>query len=275
MLAVAGSRFHWVSALTIAFLAFFVTVVLVLVGADLLYTDTKALHDVLASPDMRHAIKLTVVTSLTTLGLVVFITTPVGYALSRYRFPGAVVVDAIIDLPIVMPPVVVGISLLVFFGTPVGRWLESLSVFGTHPLDCVYTVKGIVICQFLVCASYAVRSAKAAFDGVDRKLEHLAMTLGCTHGGAFVKVALPMARPGLAAGAVMAWARAMGVFGPLMVFAGAVRGRTQVMPTAVYLELSIGRIETALTISLMMLAMALVALIVIHSIGGARKWWGE
>jgi molybdate transport system permease protein len=268
MPAVAGSRVHWVSVVTILFLAVFVAGVLALIAADLFYTSPQAMADALRSPEVRAAIRLSLITTAATLVLVVCFSIPVGYALSRYRFPGSVVVDAIIELPIVMPPVVIGVSLLVFFRTAVGQWIESVP-----GLQFVYTPKGIVLCQFFVSASYGIRAAKAAFDGVDRRLEALALTLGCTHGRAFRWVALPMARNGLAAGAVMAWARAVGVFGPLMVFAGAVRMKTEVMPTTVYLELSIGRIEPALAVSMLMLAIAMVALVVIHTLGQAHRWW--
>jgi molybdate transport system permease protein len=269
MPAVAGPRVHWVSVATIAFLAAFVLGVLVLVLADIFYARPAALLEVLRAPEVRHAIWLSLVTSAITLVLVVGFAIPVGYALSRYRFPGSVVIDAVVDLPIVLPPVVIGISLLVFFRTAVGQWIEGLPW-----LQFVYTPQGIVLCQFLVSASYGIRASKAAFDSVDRRLEHLALTLGCTHGRAFWMVALPMARSGLAAGAVMSWARAIGVFGPLMVFAGAVRMKTEVMPTTVYLELSIGRIEPALAVSLLMLAIAMVALVLIHSLGQRHRWWG-
>lgn len=269
MPAVAGPRVHWVSVLTIAFLVAFVLAVLALILADVFYTSPAAMLEVLRSPEVRHAIYLSLVTSAVTLVLVVCFSVPVGYALSRYRFPGSVLVDAVVDLPIVLPPVVIGVSLLVFFHTAVGQWIERIPWLGF-----VYTPKGIVLCQFFVSASYGIRAAKASFDAVDLRLEHLALTLGCTHGRAFRMVALPMARNGLAAGAVMAWARAVGVFGPLMVFAGAVRMKTEVMPTTVYLELSIGRIEPALAVAMLMLAIAMVALTLIHWLGQTHRWWG-
>jgi molybdate transport system permease protein len=273
MPAVAGPRAHRVSIITIAFLAAFVIGVLVLIAADVFYRAPdvmlEAVLAALRSPEIRHAVRLSLITSAITLLLVIGVSTPVGYALSRYRFPGSVVLDAIVDLPIVLPPVVVGVSLLVFFRTAVGQWIESVP-----GLQFVYTPQGIVLCQFVMSASYGIRASKAAFDSVDRRLESLALTLGCTHGQALRWVALPMARGGLAAGAVMAWARAVGVFGPLMIFAGAVRMKTEVMPTAVYLELSIGRVEPALAVSMLMLAIAMVALVLIHALGQAYRWWG-
>ncbi len=272
MPGVAGPRVHPVSVVTSAVLVAFLAAVAALILADVLYLAAEgpeAMREVLESKPVRHAFFLSLVTSGATLVLVVAVAVPVGYALSRYRFPGSVVLDALVDLPIVLPPLVVGISLLVFFRTPVGQWIESVP-----GLQFVYTPKGIVLAQFFVSASYGIRASKAAFDAVDRRLEHLALTLGCTHGQAMRWVALPMARRGLAAGAVMAWARAVGVFGPLMVFAGTVRMKTEVLPTTIYLELSIGRIEPALAVALLMLVMAMAALVLIHAFGGGRRWWG-
>ena len=140
-------------------------------------------------------------------------------------------------------------------------------------LHFVYTVKGIVLCQVLVSASYGIGAARTAFDGVDRKLENLALSLGCSPMQAFFKVALPMARKGIAAGAVFAWAHAIGIFGPLLVFAGAVRMKTEVMPTTIYLKLSIGRIEPALAVSMIMIAIGILALSLIHFAGSRGNWW--
>lgn len=250
-----------------AFLFVFLIAVIGLIVADLLYTDLSTICNLFRSREVLAAIRLSAVTSVLTLGLVVLVSVPVGYALSRYKFPGRTLADTIVDLPIVLPPVVIGVSLLVFFTTLPGRWIESMG-FSPH------SMAGIVLCQFFVSVSYAVRSAKAAFDGVDQRLEHLALTLGCTHGQAFRKVALPMARNGLVAGAIMAWARALGVFGPLMVFVGSIRMKTEVMPTTVYLELTIGRIEVALAVAIVMVAMAGVALVTIHWLAPGRRWWG-
>ncbi len=269
--AIAGPRVNLLSVVTIGFMAVFIIGVLVLLLTGLSYTDYQSIAEVLGSKPIRAAFRLSAVTSAATLGLVVVFAVPVGYALSRYRFPGHVVADTIVDLPIVLPPLVIGVSLLGFFKTPLGQFIESPRGLN---LQFVYTTRGIILCQFLVSASYGIRAAKAAFDGVDRRLEDLALTLGCTRMQAFRKVALPLARNGIVAGAIMAWARAVGVFGPLMIFAGAVRMKTEVMPTTIFLELSIGRVEVAIAVAIAMLTMAAIALILIHSLAPGRRWWG-
>ena len=265
----AGPRVHLLSVVSTAFVAVFVLAVVTLVAADFLYAHPARIIEVLRQKEVLAAIRLTIITSIITLYLVVLFSVPIGYALSRYRFPGRLVADTIVDLPMVLPPLVVGVSLLVFFGTAPGRWIQD------HVGKLVFTQKGIVLCQFFVAVSYGIRAAKAAFDQVDERLEHLALTLGCTRARAFRTVALPLARDGLIAGAIMGWARAVGVFGPLMVFAGAVRMKTEVMATSIYLELSVGRVEHAIAVALVMVLMAFAALVSIHWLAGSRRrWWG-
>jgi len=261
-----GPRVHPLSVVTLGFLAAYILAALSLVIADFTYTDAGYVWGVIRSPAMMAAIRLSALTSCATLVLVVLFAVPVGYALSRYRFRGHVMAEAIVDLPIVLPPLVIGVSLLVLFQTAPGRWIENSLV------RFVYTVKGIVLCQFMVSASYGIRAAKAAFDGVDRRLEQLALTLGCTPTQAFRRVSLPLSAGGIVAGGIMAWARAVGVFGPLMVFAGSVRMKTEVMPTAIYLELSVGHIEAALAVALVMVALATCVLVLVHKLAPDRKW---
>lgn len=265
---VAGRRVHLVSVVCTTFLALFLAAIIALFVADIVYVDKQAFGTAVASEPVRAAILLSAKTSAAALLLVLLFAVPIGYALSRFRFPGRFLADALVDLPIVLPPVVIGVSLLVFFQTAPGRWIQSTG------LQFVYTVPGIVLCQFIVSASYGIRSAKAAFDGSDPRLEELALTLGCTRSQAFFRVALPLARSGVLSGAILAWTRAVGLFSPLMIFSGSVRMKTEVMPTTIYLELSVGRVDVALAVSLIMLGMAGVALVVIHFLDTRRKWWG-
>ena len=268
-LSPAGSGMSFLSVWTVGMLVIFVAAIAVLVFVAVDYDDLtlQTFRELLTLRETRAAIRLSAVTSGVTLALVILFCVPVGYALSRCRFRGHSVVETIVDLPIVMPPVVIGVILLIFFSTRVGR-AATRAGFDPH------SAMGIVLCQFLVSASYAIRASKSAFDAVDRALEHVALTLGCTQWGAFWRVSLPMASGGIVAGCIMAWARAVGVFGPLMVFVGSMRMKTEVMPTTVYLELTIGRIEVALAVSMLMMAAAGVALVIIHGLAGRRRWWG-
>ncbi|MGB2820103.1 MAG: ABC transporter permease [Phycisphaerae bacterium] len=273
-----GPLWRWIeryalAIVTLSLLGLFVAAVLSIILADLFsrFFHFHMLVELFRSAHVVAAMKLSAFTSGVTLGLVVLFCMPIGYALSRYRFPGHALVDTFIDLPIVMPPLAIGVSLLVLFASEPGKWLGS----GMDRLGWDRNAAaGIILCQFLLSAPFAIRSAKSAFDGVDRGLEDLAMTLGCTRFKAFLRVALPLARGGLFAGCIMAWARAVGLYGPLMVFVGCVRGKSEVLPNTIYLEVSTGGIEVALAVTMVMIALAGVALVGIHALASGRKWWG-
>jgi molybdate transport system permease protein len=246
-------------------LAFCVLVVVGLVTADLFYLASKDLPfsevwRLFTARSVVRAMRLSLITSLGTLVLVAVTAIPAGYALSRFRFPARALVNALVDVPIFLPPVVVGVSLLAFFGFGLGGSIkQTLSGMGISLVSWI----GIVLCQYVMTMSYGIRSIKAAFDAAPRDLEQIACTLGCSQWQAFWRVSLPLARPGVIAGCILVWARGIGVFGPLMVFVGT-GPRVQVMPTMMWLELSVGNIEVSLAIALIMLVMAGTGLTVVH-----------
>jgi molybdate transport system permease protein len=260
---VRGWRSRLFTAVLFLFVGLFVGFAVLLIAGDIFYVDAKAVRTVLTSGFIRHALWLSVWTSVVTVAISLLFAVPMGYALSRYRFPGHVIVDTIVDLPIVFPPLVAGLTLLIFFSqTSIGRWIEQMG------LEFVFQPKGIVLCQFVVSASFAIRAAKSAFDDVDPRLENVALTLGCTQWGSFRRVSLPLAMNGIIAGAIVTWARAFGIFGPLMIFVGSFRGRTEVLSTTIFLEQSVGNLEVALAVALLLIGFALVSLVVIRLVGG-------
>ncbi len=262
---VRGWRDRVFSAAAFFFVSVFILLVLVLIVTDALYVDRKAVATVLSSKFILHALWMSIWTSLLTTLIAIVFAVPMGYALSRFRFPGQVIADAIVDLPIVFPPLVVGLTLLVFFSqTALGRWIQE-----DLGLEFVFQPKGIVLCQFVAAASFAIRSAKTAFDDVDRRYENVALTLGCTQWGGFRRVSLPLARNGIIAGGILTWARAFGLFGPLMIFVGSFRGRTEVLSTTIFLEQSVGNLEVALAIALLLIFIALIAVTAIRLVGGS------
>jgi molybdate transport system permease protein len=243
------------------FLVIFIGGAVLLITADVLYIDAAAIRALYTQPYIRHALWLTVWTSCVTVGIALLFAVPIGYVLSRYRFFGHTLANTIVDLPIVFPPLVAGLTLLVFFSqTTLGRWIQDMGI------EFVFQPRGIILCQFVVSASYAIRSAKNTFDDVDPRLENVALTLGCTQWGAFRRITFPLALHGILAGGILTWARAFGLFGPLMIFVGSFRGRTEVLPTTVYLEQSVGNLEVALAVSLLLIAIALLALVTIRFI---------
>jgi molybdate transport system permease protein len=182
---------------------------------------------------------------------------PLGYSLSRFRFAGRSLLDAMLDIPIVLPPLVVGLSLLILFQfwpfSSTSRWV-------------VYQIPGVVLAQFMVAAAFAIRTMRATFDQIDTRQEQVARTLGCSQAQAFMLVVFPQAQRGMLTAGTVAWARALGEFGPLLIFAGATRNKTEVLSTTVFLEMSIGDLEAAVAVSLIMVLAAVVVLVV------ARVW---
>jgi molybdate transport system permease protein len=207
---------------------------------------------------MAHSIWLSVWTSTLASAIALVIAVPAGYVLSRGRFHGVHLLDALVDIPIILPPLLFGISLLVLFQrTGLGPLLESMGI------KFVFEPAGIVLVQVLISTAYGTRMLKGTFDSVDPRLAAVAETLGCSPARAFFTVTLSSARSGVVAALVMIWARALALYGPIIAFAGSTSMDTEVMPTRMYLEMSIGRLEAALLVALLMIAMATVVLVVL------------
>lgn len=259
---VALFRFFIVSGLGLM-----VAVITITLLAMVTYLKAEDFISAVVSREILFAVQLTAITTTITTALAVAIGIPASYALSRYKFPLHSLIDTIIDLPIVLPPLVAGIALLVFFQTSIGQWIEA------HIMPFAFTVQGVVLAQFVPAASFAVRALKAAFDSVDPRMEQVARTLGCNERQAFFRVTLPLARNGLVAGAVMTWARAAGEFGPIIMFCGATRFKTEVLSIAIFLNMSTGKVEMALSVTLILVIMATLALLAFRKLGGRGYLW--
>jgi molybdate transport system permease protein len=176
------------------------------------------------------ALMLSIGTSAATLMFALLIGTPAAFALARVPFRGRWLANALVEIPIILPPAVAGLALLMAFGRRglVGAWLADAGI------SLAFTTTGVILAQCFVAIPFYVRTARAAFERVDRDLEAAAMVDGSSGWGVFRHVTLPLAMPTLGAGAVMCWSRALGEFGATLMFAGSLRGRTQTMPLAIY-----------------------------------------
>jgi molybdate transport system permease protein len=239
----------------------YAVLIVALLVADLMYTSVGDLRRAFAAPEIRSAVWLSLFSCSAAAILSVWVAVPLGYLLSRTRFPGREALDVLIDVPIVLPPLVVGLSLLVLFQTAPGVWFQK------NVLTVTYAVPAVVLAQFAVSAAFAVRTMRVTFDQIDPRTEDVARSLGCTRAQAFWRVTLPEARRGALTAFTLAWARALGEFGPILVFAGATRMRTEVLSTSVFLELSIGNLEAALAVSFLMIAVAVAVLVVTRLFG--------
>jgi molybdate transport system permease protein len=214
----------------------------------------------LKTPEIRFSLKLSLISCTMTAILSLWVAVPLGYLMSRFRFPLKGLIDAILDIPIVLPPLVIGLSLLILFQTAPGRAIERI-------VPVTYAVPSVILAQFSVACAFAVRTMRVSFDQINPRAEQVALTLGCNRAQAFWRVALPEARRGILTAGTLAWARAMGEFGPILVFAGATRMRTEVLPTSVYLELSVGNVQAAVAVSLLMVFASLCVLLIVRFAG--------
>jgi molybdate transport system permease protein len=213
------------------------------------------------SEQIKYAIILSMISCSVTAILSLWVGVPMGYLLARTQFWGKTLVDTLLDIPIVLPPLVIGLSLLILFQTRVGRMFEE------NFFTVTYAVPSVILAQFTVAAAFAVRTMRVTFEQISPRTEQVAMTLGCTRAQAFWRVVLPEAWRGVLTAGTLSWARSLGEFGPILIFSGATRMRTEVLPTTVFLELSVGRIEAAIAVSLLMIAAAVIVLILTRTFG--------
>ena len=178
------------------------------------------------------ALLLSLVTSGASLVVTVFLGTPLAYLLARRRFRGSWLVEGFVDLPIVLPPSVAGLALLFAFGRrgAIGPVLEAAG------LQISFTTLAVVVAQTFVSAPFFIRAARAGFQETNRDLEDAARADGASEWAVFRSVTVPLANAALAAGLILAWARALGEFGATIMFAGNIEGRTQTLPLLVYSE---------------------------------------
>ncbi len=247
--------------------ATFILLIVLLLVADVMFTSPSEFYRALAKPEIRAALQLTLFSCTVAAILSVWVGTPLGYLLSRYSFRGRWVIDTLVDIPIVLPPLVLGLSLLILFHQPIAGWqLESVLRDGLG-FPVTYRWPAVVLAQFSVACAFSVRTMRVTFDQMNPRAEEVARTLGCTRGQAFWQIALPQASRGIVTAFTIAWARALGEFGPIMVFAGTTRMRTEVLSTSVFLELSIGNLDAAVAVSLLMVMLAVVVLVVLRVLG--------
>ena len=202
-----------------------------------------------------QALRLTVITSVVSMVVVVVVGTPFALLLARRRSTVLRVIDTFVELPIVLPPVVAGVAMLMAFGRNglLGPALGGLGV--TLP----FTTAAVIFAQVFVAAPFYIRAARIGFAGVDPTYEEVSQTLGVSPWATFWRLTLPVAWPSLLTGLTLAWARAVSEFGATIMFAGNLTGRTQTMPLAIMtaMESSLG---SALALSVLLLAMSALAL---------------
>jgi molybdate transport system permease protein len=211
----------------------------------------------LSEPGALTALKLSVITATITTAVCLVLGVPVAFVLARSRFVGQRLLRALVTLPLVLPPVVGGVALFTAFGRTgiVGMWLNRW--FG---IQLPFTTTAVVMSQTFVALPFLVIAVEGALRGADTRFEEAAATLGASRWTTFRRITLPLVAPGVAAGSVLCWARALGEFGATITFAGNFPGTTQTMPLQVYLTLQ-NDPEGAILLSLILVAVCVIVLV--------------
>ncbi len=243
---------------SLIFLSLLITgILIVAVASFFLVPEWSEVVKNFQSDEMIFSLKLSLWTGLLSTFLVLLFSVPIGYALSRFDFPGKGIAKTIIDLPVAFPELVLGLSLLLLFGnTPVGKLFKSIG------LDFVFTQKGVVAAQFFTALPYSIRILKSTFDYINPRLEFVSRSLGYSQFETFVKVSLPLSKNGLIASVVISFARCIGTFGTVLILAGGSAGLTNTLPITLYLNISYGNMGMALTSGIILISVSFLAIFV-------------
>jgi molybdate transport system permease protein len=243
-----------------------ILLLLPLVGL-LVRTPWGRLSELASDTTALSALRLSLVTSLSALGVSTVLGVPLAWLLARRDFPAKTLLRALCVLPMVLPPVVGGVALLLAFGRRglIGQPLDQLT-----GITLPFSSAGVVLAETFVAMPFLIVTVEAGLRSMDRRYEDVAATLGAGRWLTFRRVTLPLLGPSLGAGMALCWARALGEFGATITFAGNLPGRTQTMPLAVYLQLE-RDVDSAILLSLVLLAVSVVVLVALRGryLGGA------
>ena len=277
--------------------AMYLFLILAMLASDFKFVGWSDIVALLEDPRVTYSIWLSLISCTISAIVSIWVAVPTGYVLARIgsdtihrRFPtgsflGRIAlwsrygVDTLLDIPIVLPPLVVGISLLVLFQSPLGRMADggTASFFSSigYPgiRGITYEIPAVILAQFVVAAAFAIRTMRDTFEQIEDRPERVACTLGASHFRAFSDVALPQAWRGTIAAFTLAWARSLGEFGPILIFAGTARMKTEVLSTTVYLNFQFGNLRGAVVASLILVTLAILVLIAtrVLTLGGTTQ----
>jgi len=246
----------WVLGLAAVGLAFLALPVVALL---LRAIESGALASALAGRAVLDALVLSLASTAVSLGLVVVLGTPLAFVLARMRFRGQALAEALVDLPIVLPPSVAGLALLFAYGRN-GVAGGALELAG---LTLPFTTLAVIVAQVFVASPFYIRAARAGFRSVVPEVEEAARVDGASENVVMGRVTMPLAAPALGAGLVLAWARALGEFGATILFAGNIEGRTQTLPLLVYSEFQEG-VDSAIAAATILVIAALGVLVAVR-----------
>ncbi len=225
------------------------------------FIGVKGLGEVLTNPYTLFSIQLSLITATIATCFAVIIGLPSAYALSRFEFPGKRILDTFLEIPMIVSPISLGASFLIFFNTPLGQLIQERGIY------FVFEIPGIILAQFATIAGLVTRLMKASLDEISPRYEAVARSLGSSSWQAFYKVTLPLSIRGLIASVILSWAKAIGEFGATVTLAGAMPGKTETMPIAIFASLASANIDKAIVLILILVVFGLGTLYAVRLTG--------
>lgn len=247
---------------SVALFLFYFTLLLSL----LFFFGARGFWEIFLHPSTLFSIRLSLVTATLATFLAVAVGLPAAYALSRFEFPGKNVLDTFLEIPMIISPIALGATLLVFFNTPLGTLIQGKGIY------FVFEVPGIILAQFASVAGLATRLMKASLDEIAPRYEAVARSLGLSPWLAFCKVTLPLSLRGLTASVILSWAKAVGEFGATVTLAGAMPGKTETLPVAIFLALGSANVERAVVLILILAFLGLITLYAVRLTGKRHRY---
>src|SRR5512136_644992 len=218
------------------------------------FVGGKGFWEAVVNPYTLFSIRLSLIAATVATFFAVIIGLPSAYALSRFEFAGKRIVDTFLEIPMIVSPIALGACFLVFFNTPLGELIQTKGIF------FVFEVPGIILAQFATVAGLATRLMKASLDEISPRYEAVARSLGSSQWQAFYRITLPLSFKGLLASVILSWAKAVGEFGATVTLAGAMPGKTETMPIAIFTALASANIDKAVVLILILVAFGLLVL---------------
>src|SRR4030042_1042000 len=218
------------------------------------FVGGKGFWESIVHPNTLFSIQLSVISATVATFFAVLIGLPSAYALSRFKFFGKRVLDTFLEIPMIVSPIALGASFLVFFNTPLGELIQNKGIF------FVFEVPGIILAQFATIAGLATRLMKASLDEISPRYEAVARSLGSSPWQAFYRITLPLSFRGLLGSVILSWAKAFGEFGATVTLAGSMPGKTETMPIAIFTALASANIDKAIVLILILVVFGLCTL---------------
>lgn len=252
----------------VVFCAALTALALLLVGGNIAiiaFQGLKSLPERMLQPETLFALRLSIKSACISTLVCFLLAVPTAYTLTRTNIIGRRVLEVVLELTMSLPYIVIGLSLLIFFSSPAGKWLKSIG------LPVVFSPNGIIAAQLVVNLPFAVKLCSAAFQNVDKKLECVAGLLGAAPFQQFRTVLLPLSKHALISAVILVWSRALGEFGATLMLVGVTRMKTETLPASIYLAVSTNDLNGALASAFILLCISALSLVIATMLTGTNR----